>query len=119
MKLRKMNEKDLKNVVSLLLKQYSERNVKEVEEHTAWHLQNVKEYCFIVEDKGEIKGVLILHPHESIKAVEEEYKDILELEDIYAVSRGSKKLLLSKLQEVSKDFEYLLLETDLLRELLS
>jgi len=108
MRLRRMDEKDLRNIVNLLLKQCPERNVKEVEEHTAWHLQNVKEYCFVVEDKGEIKGVLILHPHESIKAVEEEYKDILELEDIYAVSKEVKQLFLSKLQEVSKGFKYLL-----------
>lgn len=114
-----MDEKDLRNVVNLLLKQYPERNAKEVEEHTAWHLQNVKEYCFVVEDKGEVKGILILHPHKSIKRIKEEYTSVLELEEIYAVNKEVKKLLVKRLQEISENFEYLLLETDLLRVILS
>ena len=114
-----MKEKDLKSVVNLLLMQCPERDVKEVEEHTAWHLQNVKEHCFVAEDEENIIGVLILHPHERIKVLEEKHRDILELEEVYAINRETKKLLISKLQEISKDFKYLLLEIDLLQTLLS
>ena len=60
MKIRRMKVKDLKSVVNLLLKQCPERDVKEVEEHTAWHLQNVKEHCFVAEDEENIIGNIYL-----------------------------------------------------------
>ena len=116
MKIRRMSEKDLKSVIDLLIKQSPKRDLDEIKEHVNWHFQNFKEFSFVTENEKENKlnGILMLHPHIAIGR----HKKVLELEEFFALNEESKKLLLVKLLNISKKFEEILLETDLLSEII-
>ena len=73
MKIRKIALSELNEISKLLVEQHPSQELKEVIEHTEWHLKGFPEICLAAEENDEIVGFIISHLHESSLEIEELY----------------------------------------------